>query len=110
MPKYQYVVMSNPTPGKEEEYNRWYNEQHLHDVVAVPGFVAAQRFRVEGEGSLPHRYLALYEIETDDVQKTLADLAGRAGTPAMPMSDAIDVKTISANVFAVITDRILPGK
>jgi hypothetical protein len=111
MAKYTYVVMSNPTPGKEEEYNRWYTDQHLPDVLAVPGFVAAQRFRVDDPNSkLPHRYLALYEIETEDLSKAMADLNGRAGTPAMPLSDALDVNTVSATIFAPITGRVLPRK
>ena len=46
MAKYTFVVMTNPTPGKETEYNRWYNEQHIPDVLNVPGFVCAQRFRL----------------------------------------------------------------
>lgn len=111
MGKYTYVVMSNPVAGKEEEYNRWYTDQHLPDVLAVPGFVAAQRFRVDDKDSkLPHRYLALYEIETDDIAHAMADLQGRAGTPAMPLSDALDVGTVSATIFTPITARVLPRK
>ena len=111
MAKYTYVVMSNPVAGKEEEYNRWYTDQHLPDVLAVPGFVAAQRYRVDDANStLAHRYLALYEMESEDVQKTLAELQGRAGTPLMPLSDALDVNTVSATVFTPITGRVLPRK
>ena len=33
------VVGSNPTsPEHEDEYNRWYVEEHLPDVLAVSGF------------------------------------------------------------------------
>lgn len=111
MAKYTYVVMSNPTPGNEAEYNRWYTDQHLPDVLAVPGFVAAQRFKVDDPNSqLKHRYLALYEIETDDLNKTLSDLNSRANTPAMPLTDALDVATVSATIFSPITGRVLPRK
>ena len=41
---YYFFVFSNPVAGHEDEYNKWYNEQHAPDVVAVPGFVTAQRF------------------------------------------------------------------
>ena len=44
MAKYTFVVLTNPTSGKEAEYNKWYNDQHIPDVLNVPGFVAAQRF------------------------------------------------------------------
>src|SRR5690606_19186746 len=43
---YAYVVLSNPVPGRDQEYNDWYSNRHLADVVAVPGFVSAQRFRL----------------------------------------------------------------
>jgi len=45
MAKYTFVVLTNPTSSKEAEYNEWYNKQHIPDVLNVPGFVAAQRFR-----------------------------------------------------------------
>jgi hypothetical protein len=68
MTKQILVVVSNPTPGHEDEYNRWYSEQHLADVLRVPGFVAAQRFKLtmDSANSLPGPYLAIYEMESDD--------------------------------------------
>lgn len=111
MAKYSFVVLSNPTPGNEAEYNRWYNEQHLPDVLAVPGFVAAQRFRRDDPDSqLKYSYMAIYEIESDDVAKTMADLNGRAGTPAMQLSDAIDLAGVSTTLFSPVTGRVLPSK
>ena len=99
--KYTFVVLTNPTPGKEEEFNRWYNEQHIPDVLQARGFVAAQRFRLADQGNAPdadrsHKYLALYEIETDDIEASLKDLMSRRGTADMIMSDAIDLKSASA--------------
>ena len=47
MAKYTFVVLSNPTtPGQEAEYNEWYDKIHIPDVLNVPGFVAAQRFKI----------------------------------------------------------------
>jgi len=106
--KYSFVVLSNPTAGNEAEYNRWYNEQHLPDVLNVPGFVRAQRFKLSdvqmgGEPDNTHRYLALYEIETDDVAAALKALASRVGTADMIMSDSIDMKGVSARIFEPVT-------
>src|SRR5712692_5831572 len=72
MAKYTFVVMTNPTAGKEAEFNEWYNKHHIPDVLNVPGFVCGQRFRLAdtqmgGENSNVYKYLALYEIETDDL-------------------------------------------
>jgi hypothetical protein len=111
MAKYTFVVLTNPTPGKEAEYNRWYNEQHIPDVLQASGFVAAQRFRLAdtqmgGDNNKPYRYLALYEIETDDLAASLKDLASRANTPDMVLSDAIDVKNVGSFVFTPVADKV----
>ena len=112
MAKYTFVVLSNPTtPGQEAEYNEWYNKVHIPDVLNVPGFVAAQRCKVADaqlDGySGAHRYLALYEIETDDLQGALNDLASRRDTPDMVMSDAIDLKNAAAFIFTPAAERVM---
>jgi len=111
MSKYTFVVFSGPTAGQEDEYNRWYNEQHLPDVLKVKGFVAAQRFRLQpgpnDAADAPAKYLALYEIETDDLQAAMADLSSRAGTPAMQMSPALNTSALSTMMGEAITERML---
>ena len=109
MAKYTFVVLTNPTSGKEAEYNEWYNKQHIPDVLNVPGFVAAQRFRLAnaqmGDNN-PHRYLALYEIETNDLAATLKDMQSRVGGADMIMSDAIDMKTVGAHLFTPVAEKV----
>jgi hypothetical protein len=112
MAKYTFVVFSNPTtPGQEAEYNEWYNKVHLADVLNVPGFVAAQRFKLAeaqfGNGSHTHRYLALYEIETDNAKASLDELKKRIGTADMVMSDGIDMQGISVGLFTPVGERML---
>ena len=108
MAKHCYVVYSAPVPGREDEYNRWYNDQHIPDVLRVPGFTAAQRFRLDAEDATEGaRYLALYEMETDDPSATLIDLQALAGTPLMVMSDAMNMGAVSASVFSAITERFV---
>ena len=54
------LVMGEPHPDAEAEFNRWYDEEHLKERIACPGILGARRFRaVEGTP----RYLALYELE-----------------------------------------------
>jgi hypothetical protein len=109
--KYCYVVFSNPTSEREDEYNKWYNEVHLPDVLAVPGFVSARRFKIaQDDNKLPASYLALYEMETDDPETSLQDLASRAGTPTMMLSDALDVNTALPTLFAQVSDTVYPRK
>ena len=40
---------------REEEFNAWYDLEHLEQVVALPGFVSARRYRCD---EAPIRYLA----------------------------------------------------
>lgn len=51
-------------PAREAEWNQWYDEKHLPDLLSVPGFVSATRYQ---ERKASSRYLAAYEIERPDV-------------------------------------------
>jgi hypothetical protein len=106
MPRYAYVIFSKAVHGQEAEYNRWYTEQHVGDVLRVPGVLAAQRFRLaQPDNGAPAPYLAVYEIENDDIRQTLAQIASRAGTPDMPISPALDVTSVTALAYEAITER-----
>lgn len=111
MAKYTFVVLTNATAGKDAEFNRWYNEQHIPDVLNVPGFVCAQRFQLSdtqmpGNTNKGHKYLALYEIETDDLEGALKNLRSRTGTADMIMSDAIDLTSADARIFAPVAEKV----
>ena len=103
MKKYKLVVLSNSKEGCEAQYNDWYNNQHLQDVVAVPGFVSAQRFVLTDSMGFNHghRYLAIYEIESDDPEGVVAEMLRRRDTPAMVVSDSLDLDSALAGVFEV---------
>jgi hypothetical protein len=108
MAKHILVVLTEPTtPAQEEEFNRWYTEQHLDDVLRVPGFVAAQRFKLNMHWakSLPAQYLAIYEMETDDPQAAFAALGQAAQSGKMPVSSAMHSENVVASVFTPITER-----
>jgi hypothetical protein len=47
---------------KEEDFNRWYNEEHLPEVLACPGFISAVRY--ECTAGQP-RFLAIYELDSE---------------------------------------------
>jgi hypothetical protein len=106
MAQYCFVAITDSVPGKEEEFNTWYEQQHVGDVLRVPGFVAARRFKlVQAEGSLPGRYLSLYEVETDDPQTAFAELMKRAGTNQMVISEAMDTSKAVAALFVALGAR-----
>jgi hypothetical protein len=47
----------------EAEFNEWYDKEHIPALAAVPGVVAARRFRGGGN----RKYVALYHLATPDV-------------------------------------------
>ncbi|MNQ99469.1 hypothetical protein D3C85_1152050 [compost metagenome] len=106
MNRYNFLMICNPVAGREVDFNEWYTNQHLPDVLRVPGFIGAQRFQVAGETTLPGQYITIFEIETDDPAATLGQLQHLAGTPEMPISDALDVTSVSGTLLAPITARL----
>jgi|SRR5271166_5045196 len=111
MAKYTFLALTNPVAGKEAEFNEWYDKHHVPDVVNVPGFVSGQRFRLAdsqfgAEDSKAYKYLALYEIETDDIAATIKELRARGGTADITPSDAIDAK-FATFMFTPIREKVM---
>jgi hypothetical protein len=102
------VVMTNPTEGREQEYNDWYSNEHLADVLAVEGFRAAQRFAFVESGlskDAPKRYLAIYEVDEDARERAEELLLSTANTDAMPISRSMERGALTW-WFQSITDRV----
>ena len=111
MAAYKLVVMTGPKPGRDKEYNDWYNNQHLADVVAVPGFRSAQRFKLTDAMGAEHRnaYMAIYEIDSDDPKAVLAEMFSRSGTPAMVLSEALDLDKAVVGLFEPCSSVVEAG-
>ena len=58
-------------PEHEEEFNRWYDGEHIQRLLSVPGFLNAGRYVALKGGP---KYLAMYELEDHLVLKTAAFL------------------------------------
>jgi hypothetical protein len=68
-PDYFLSVRATVEAGREDEFNRWYNSEHIPDFVNIfPGCLGASRFKVmDGDGS--HQYMALYAFRTAEELK-----------------------------------------
>ena len=65
--------MTEPPAAMEEEFNAWYDAEHLPERLAIPGFRSARRWVAEvapGEG----KYLATYELDGPGVLQSPAYL------------------------------------
>jgi hypothetical protein len=88
------LVQSGPVdPSREDEYNDWYTNTHIPDMLAGPGFVSARRYRRVNDTVTPSplpAYLAIYELESDDLAEPLAARRERrARGLTSPTSDAL---------------------
>lgn len=71
------LVAMNVESQAETEFAEWYDNEHLPRLAAVPGCLAARRFR--GHAGT-HRYLALYHLGAPEVAASRAWKAA-AATP-----------------------------
>lgn len=91
MPKQLLVVMSDATDGRDDEFNDWYDNTHLGEVLRLEGVHAAQRFALTPGTDPPlRRYLALYEVEADDLQDVMDRLGKATAAGEIYMSDTLD--------------------
>lgn len=111
MTRHVLVVLSNAAPGRDHEFNDWYDQEHLRDVLSVEGFVSAQRFclsdaQLRPDEPPPHRYLAIYEIEAPDLAVPLRQLLAGVTDGTIPLSETLDLPSLSAYAFTPITPRV----
>ena len=63
------LVMMDIDPEHEEDFNRWYDEEHVPERMAIHGFVSGRRYRAIEGGP---KYLAIYEMDSPEVLDTPA--------------------------------------
>lgn len=63
------VKSENVDPARKAEFEHWYNEIDIPDVLVVPGYERARRGHAVGDGQKP--YVALYTIASSDMDKTI---------------------------------------
>ena len=96
MPKGIFLAYTNCVERqRDEEFNRWYTHTHLPDLLKAQGVVSARRFFNLNPGVGPSQYLALYEIESDDVQASIADIKEHARA-SFPKGRHVDFLTVGA--------------
>ena len=71
MAKYLLFAFSDcKDPAKIDEYNDWYDNMHMPDMLNTPGLVKASRWMsADNKENEVRKYLALYELETDNVEE-----------------------------------------
>ena len=86
MPRALMLVASNATDeSRVDEFNTWY-EEHIQELLQLDGMVSATRWEAATHALIPgltaiegRRFLALYEIECENVQ-TMRDQINRTSS------------------------------
>jgi len=110
MPSALMVVLAAATPGQGEQFEQWYDERHMNDMLAVPGIISARRHAVVPMklpgGVAGFDSLSIYEIEANDLNAVLEECGRRMGGAEMPTDPALD----SARTLAVLAlPKLAPG-
>jgi hypothetical protein len=70
-----FLVYTDIDAVHDDEFNAWYNTEHLPDLLRLPGFLDAARYVAVKGGP---KYLAVYELATSDTLKSPEFQAYRA--------------------------------
>ena len=75
MAQWILVVGTNSIDAaREAEYNEWYDKIHLPDVLETPGILRATRYENTDPSGEQAKFLAVYEIEADDLDEVMKAL------------------------------------
>jgi hypothetical protein len=120
MGRHLMVVLSNSRPGQDDEFNHWYSDVHILDTInKLDGFTSAQRYQraeLPEAPPSPFRYLAVYDVEPDQLETAYAQFrwqrqeraeATEAGRdPVVRVSETLDPEAFVVGFFSPITPRI----
>ena len=65
------AIWNRIAPDRDAEFNAWYEEEHLAERLALPGFRSARRYRDVDD---PYAYCVLYELDSPMVLRSPAYL------------------------------------
>ena len=60
------MVWGDVPQDREEDFNRWYEEVHIPDILDAGGFHTAYRYESLDPAATKAKYLAIYETDNID--------------------------------------------
>ena len=112
MRRFKMLVFSEPFADREDEFNEWYTGRHLADICALEGFASAQRFKLHGVsmGKTLNRYLAIYDVETDDPDWVIENMFAHKDTPGMPIDASFNLDATTVMLYEEMSDLVTPAQ
>jgi hypothetical protein len=99
-----FLVYTDIDPRYEEEFNAWYNTEHLPDLLSLPGFIDGARYVAEKGGP---KYLAVYELTSAEALKS-AEFQKIRANPT-PWSRRVSPTAIGKNVARILGRQLFPA-
>ena len=96
------MVWADIPADKEDDFNAWYNEEHLKELVSVPGILNAARYEAIRSGP---KHLACYELESPAVIETDAF----KNRPRTEWGSRVSPSIIGSNFINNIYEMIYPS-
>lgn len=99
MQKFVMIGTANAKPGREEEFNTWYETIHMKEVLAIPGVKSARRLEAVANAAsvAPARFVTIYELETEHPDEVVRELHRRGAAGEMRHTASIDPE--GSNIF-----------
>jgi hypothetical protein len=87
LPEWVMVVAGDVDRAVLPEWNRWYDEEHLGEIVGCPGFLRATRYVGDEDET---EFVTIYELESAEAFRSEEFQAARG---LGPFGDNVRVKT-----------------
>ena len=98
------MVFADIPADKEDDFNRWYNEEHLAALLSVPGVLNAARYEAVKSGP---KHLACYELESPAVVESDAFKVRPRTAWGGRVSPSIIGNPVISNVYEMIRPAAL---
>jgi hypothetical protein len=100
------MVWTDVPADKEPDFNRWYNEEHLAERLALPGFLNGARYEAVKGGP---KHLAVYELDSAKALETDAYKRVRSNPTPWTKKSSPDVigTNFIRNVYTLIHPKSL---
>ena len=96
------MVWVDVPADREDEFNRWYNEEHLPELLAVPGVLSAARYEAVSSGP---KHLACYELESSAV----VDSDAFKDRPATEWAQRVGPRAIATTLINNVYEMVYPA-